>query len=257
MKRPFSDITAVNWNKYNVTLWTVRSDFSDKISHPAKFSPEIPNRFIQMFTFPNDWVLDPFAGSGMVMREAMKLGRNSISVNVDEYSYSCVEERLKELKSKTNSNSKTKHLNILGDARDLSFLKNDSIDLIVTSPPYFSREITYYNDNPKDLSNITDYEEFKKQLFIAIDEMHRVLKNNHFCIINVADVYLDGNRYHLGVDVFNYAKTLFDERKSFFNIVEVFGGRRGSITGWSNSANGPVTYAPKRIHEYLLVMRKT
>lgn len=55
-------------------------------NHSAAFPEALPEWFIQLFTQPGDWVLDPFAGSGTTNRAALALGRNSVGIDrVKEY----------------------------------------------------------------------------------------------------------------------------------------------------------------------------
>jgi len=58
--------------------------------------------------------------------------------------------------------NKTTHRLINGDARDLSFLPDESIHLVVTSPPYWN--LKRYNENSNQMGHIEDYE-------IFLDEM--------------------------------------------------------------------------------------
>ena len=51
--------------------------------HPAPFPEEIPRRLISMFSFVEDTVLDPFAGSGTTAVAAKRLYRNSIGYEID------------------------------------------------------------------------------------------------------------------------------------------------------------------------------
>lgn len=53
-----------------------------RYGHPAAFNPLLAERYIHAYTRPGDIVLDPFAGSGSVALSAMKLGRNSISIEL-------------------------------------------------------------------------------------------------------------------------------------------------------------------------------
>lgn len=56
----------------------------------------------------------------------------------------------------------------LGDARHLDWLADESVHLVVTSPPYWT--LKEYNDHPKQLGAINDYEAF-------MDELDRVWKH--------------------------------------------------------------------------------
>ena len=42
----------------------------------------LPEWFIKLFTKKNDWVLDPFVGSGTTCHVAHELGRNSVGIDV-------------------------------------------------------------------------------------------------------------------------------------------------------------------------------
>ena len=50
---------------------------------PAKFPPQLPNKLIKALTIPGEKILDPMAGSGTTVLEAMLLGRHGIGVDID------------------------------------------------------------------------------------------------------------------------------------------------------------------------------
>jgi len=52
--------------------------------HPAPYPVDLAERLIRMFSFVGDTVLDPFAGSGSTAVAASRVGRNSISVELEE-----------------------------------------------------------------------------------------------------------------------------------------------------------------------------
>lgn len=51
-------------------------------NHSATFPRALPGWFIKLFTDENDWVLDPFLGSGTTSEVAVKLKRNSVGIDV-------------------------------------------------------------------------------------------------------------------------------------------------------------------------------
>lgn len=51
-------------------------------NHSAAFPETLPEWFIKLFTQEDDWVLDPFMGSGTTLRVAKSLHRNSIGIEI-------------------------------------------------------------------------------------------------------------------------------------------------------------------------------
>jgi modification methylase len=65
-------------------VWSDIRGASLRDGHPAPFPPELAERLIRMFSFAGDTILDPFAGSGSTTVAAIRSGRNSISVEIEE-----------------------------------------------------------------------------------------------------------------------------------------------------------------------------
>ncbi len=66
------------------SIWDFAPASAKKERHPAPFPEELPRRCIKLLSFVGDTVLDPFLGSGTVMKVAKELGRNSIGYEINE-----------------------------------------------------------------------------------------------------------------------------------------------------------------------------
>jgi len=73
-------------NKWYMTLWEMNNVMpgSPLEKDIAAFPEELPYRIIKLFSYKGETVLDPFAGSGTTMKVARELGRNSISIEINE-----------------------------------------------------------------------------------------------------------------------------------------------------------------------------
>lgn len=158
-------------------------------THDAKWrgnwSPYIPRNVILRYSKERDLVLDQFVGGGTTLVEAKLLNRDVIGVDVNE-------EALKRCKEKCAfERENTGMVDIkCGDARNLDFIKNDSIDLICTHPPY--ADIVRYSDNiEEDLSRL-EREKFLVEMCKVANESFRVLKKGKFCAILMGDMRKKG-----------------------------------------------------------------
>ena len=82
----------------------------------------------------------------------------------------------------------TSHCLINGDARDLSYVNNESVHLVITSPPYWN--LKKYNDSPAQMGHINNYEEFLSELSKVWREVHRILVPGGRLVCVVGDVCL-------------------------------------------------------------------
>lgn len=91
--RILSVISAENHREWFQQIWAGLTGASTK-EHPAPYPSELAERLIRMFSFVGDTVLDPFGGTGTTTLAASRLGRNSISVEVDPQYFKMLQRRL-------------------------------------------------------------------------------------------------------------------------------------------------------------------
>jgi len=89
--------------------------------------------------------------------------------------------------------AKTRHTLVHGDARDLSYLADESVHLVVTSPPYWN--LKQYNDHEDQLGHINDYEQFLDELERVWRHVFRVLVPGGRLVCVVGDVCVSRKRY--------------------------------------------------------------
>jgi site-specific DNA-methyltransferase (adenine-specific) len=70
----------LEWTK---SVWDFPAVSAKKIGHPAPFPEELPHRLIQLYSFRDDVILDPFAGSGTVCLTALKDNRKFVAYDIE------------------------------------------------------------------------------------------------------------------------------------------------------------------------------
>lgn len=80
----------------------------------------------------------------------------------------------------------TQHRLLLGDARNLSDIEDESVHLIVTSPPYWN--LKTYRESDGQLGNVADYSAFLEELDKVWKECWRVLVKGGRLVVVVGDV---------------------------------------------------------------------
>ena len=82
----------LEWTK---SVWTFPAVSAKKIGHAAPFPEELPYRLIQLYSFKNDVILDPFAGSGTTCLVALKTGRDYVGYDNNPDYVKLAENRIK------------------------------------------------------------------------------------------------------------------------------------------------------------------
>ncbi len=64
-------------------LWELPPESATRVGHPAPFPVELPQRLIELYTYEDDVVLDPFMGSGTTAVAALRTGRHFVGFETD------------------------------------------------------------------------------------------------------------------------------------------------------------------------------
>ena len=215
-RNQLNELTATEWLPETVSVWVQKGlgashvDAQIERQHPAPFSFTDVARLIRFFTKCGAVVLDPFVGVGSTLKACALDRRLGIGIELNPLYVRLTLDRLaRELPKHMQSDHGQRV--IQGDVRDvLPHLSEDSVDFIVTSPPYgniLHKEdhkarqertsnglATRYSDDPRDLGNIHDYENFLSQLAGILGDCGRVLKSRKYMAVIVSD-YRNGPKY--------------------------------------------------------------
>ena len=81
-------ISKDEFEKYGQSIWQIQTESARRLKHAAPFPVELPRRLIQLYSFENDIVLDPFIGSGTTAIAAIDTNRRYIGYEIQkEYAF--------------------------------------------------------------------------------------------------------------------------------------------------------------------------
>jgi DNA modification methylase len=234
--------------------WAVHSP-----DYEGNWSPYIPRELLLQYSKKNDLVIDPFVGGGTTLIECALLGRRAIGVDVSPHAISHANQRLGELRTAAEKSldrpfdsSILNHIRVEpGDARDLSFVDDESVDLICTHPPY-GPAIRYTESVNDDLSRIEDPMKFRHEFKKVVAEFSRVLKNGKRCAFLIGDYRRQKKIVPLGWMLFS---DMIDAKVFEPEEVIVKKQFQDSSTEFYWGKKELLRY--RIAHEYLFIFRKT
>ena len=216
-----NDLDSKTWLKFQKS-WFIHNPPPRKkgvLVHPAKFPETMAQEFIEFFTKRGETVLDPMAGTGSTLIAALRAGRNSYGIELNP-KYAEIARQLiaEERQSLGSSVGGLKSEIITGDASQISTFNLPTIDYVLTSPPYWdmlhakgaatqkkrrsAAELdVFYSDDPNDLGNIHDYEDFLAKLVAIYSGLKPLLREKAYLTIIVKNVKKGGKIYPLAWDL--------------------------------------------------------
>ena len=255
-----SRLTKEEWREYTKTIWTIANTKRD--DHPAVFPEEIPLRLARMFSFFGETVLDPFAGTGTTARAVVPIGRNAICVEQNlDYVETMKREALVLDGVESASGASAVHV-VHRDSRDLSFIQDDSIALVATSPPYWNK--ADYGKSDSNLGAIDSYSSFLLSVRPVFEECFRVLMPGRKICVVTANVNQHTDHGLLTFPLATDFAVLL-RNVGFVMINEIIWSKDGTGGRWGSYGSqrpifGSYPYPPnflfKNVHEYVLVFAK-
>jgi len=87
-------ITKEQFMEWTKSIWTMKAESARRIGHPAPFPEELPFRLIQLYSFKDDIILDPFMGSGTTAAAALKSERKFVGYDTNKEYINLAERRI-------------------------------------------------------------------------------------------------------------------------------------------------------------------
>ncbi|MDU4046821.1 MAG: DNA methyltransferase [Peptoniphilus harei] len=221
----------------------------DWATHDAKWrgnwSPYIPRNIILRYSKEKDLILDQFAGGGTTLVEAKLLNRDIIGIDVNDVALN----RCKEKIDFQHEGAEGKVFLRKGDARNLDFIPDNSIDLICTHPPY-ANIIEYSENIEEDLSHLK-INEFLEEMKKVASESYRVLKKDKFCAVLMGDTRKNGHMIPLSF----YVMEVFEN--AGFKLKEMIIKEQHNCKATGFWKTNSIKYNFLLIaHEHLFIFRK-
>lgn len=248
------------WLRNSISVWSdIRKTPEEaRLKHPAMFPTALVERLIETFMPPaGRIVLDPFCGSGSTLVAAEQAGKQGVGIELSREYIALAKSRLQRLDLDHKTTSRIHHVS----ASDLTTkVAADSIDLCVTSPPYWNilnqkrtadyKSVRNYGNNIGDLGIISDYDEFLLALQKVFSEVYQVLKAGAYCCVVVMDLRKKNRFYPFHSELaarlqefgFIYDDLIIWNRQSEYNNLRPLGY--------------PSVFRVNKVHEFILLFQK-
>lgn len=248
-------LTAKEWLKSQLGVWQFNyqgRDIRDKKLHPATFPISLATKVIELFTHEGELVLDPFVGSGTALVAAQDTNRHAVGFDLQPDYVDLSESRIDHTEP-----SATTQVAVHDDASSVAeYLEPGSVSLVFTSPPYanlLNRQrrnksrrdrkneqlgaVEQYSQDPRDLGTMP-LEEYSEAMGSIFEGIRRVLKPGGHCVVNVPDMWWEGERVTIHISVvealrkagYEFRNTIIWDRTNIVNRVGIFGWPSNYIT---------------------------
>lgn len=258
--RRLNELDGKTWERYSISVWNiVKSKEEVKLKHPAMFPMELCRRLIEIYTKKGDIVLDPMMGSGSTILVAKDMERKGIGFDINPDFVNLARKRISQQKL-IQLGVKEPDIYCEDALNLLNYLKPNSVDFVLTSPPYWNihtrkRTADYKKPRPystleRDIGNIMDFNEFMNELKSIFQKVHTVLEHGKKCVIVVMDIRQGSQFFPFHMNVSNMMTEIgfvlediiiWDRKKEYSNL---------------RPLGYPYVFIVNKVHEYILIFRK-
>lgn len=251
-------LTPKEWIKNQLGVWQFtyeKRDIRDKELHPATFPISMAKKVIALFTHKGELVIDPFSGSGTSLVAANDLDRNAVGFDINKKYCKLSESRIADQLNLV----KSRQIAVCDDARNISnYLKPNTVKLSFTSPPYANllnrerlnksrrgnerfngqyKKVEQYSQDPNDLGTLP-VEQYADAMEEVYREVFKVTQPGGHAVVNIADMWWEGNRVLLHLAIikalkrasFTFKNTIIWDRTNIVNRIGIFGWPSNYIT---------------------------
>jgi len=88
-------VTKDEFIEATTDVWEIPAERATRVGHPAPFPVELPLRLIELYTYRDDLVLDPFMGSGSTAVAAVRAGRRFVGYDTESAYVEIAEQRIR------------------------------------------------------------------------------------------------------------------------------------------------------------------
>lgn len=285
--RRCNDLDGRRWMQNSLSVWSDLRKTADelRLKHPAQFPVALVERLMEsLLPAGAHTVLDPFCGSGSTLVAAIRRGKRAIGIELSPTYVQLAQQRLMSLYPDTllsvtlnergecsleeSIESEEPEVKRFGTAvihqASVSRLKElipaESIDLCVTSPPYWNilnqkrtadaKPARHYGNLEGDLGLIADYESYLTALTTVFQDVWHVLRPGAYCCIVVMDLRKRDQFYPLHSDLasrlqgvgYRWDDLIIWNRQAEYNFLRPLGY--------------PTVFRINKVHEFILLMLK-
>lgn len=258
-----NDLSGDEWLRYSISVWSdIRKTAEEAaLGHPAMFPTMLCERLMTMYLRRRGKhrILDPFMGSGSTLVAARNLQKVGIGFDISETYIELTRNRLNSMDLFTAGGAEYEIHH--ADARQLlEFVKKESIDLCITSPPYWDilnqrrtadlKSVRHYGNLEGDLGVIAGYSEFLDELTVIFERVLQALKPGAYCVVVVMDLRKK-DRF------FPFHSDLADRMTRIGYIFDdIIIWDRGREYNNLRPLGYPSVFRVNKIHEFILIFQK-